>query len=104
MRPRTRSATRSKAMHDASTPWISLLVLGAAHGVNPAMGWLFAVARGLQERDRRALWRAFGPLALGHALAIGVAVLLAMILGQVMPLGWLRWVVAAMLLIIGVDG
>jgi len=36
------------------------------------MGWLFAVGRGLQEQDRRALWRALGPLALGHALAIGV--------------------------------
>ena len=84
-------------MHDASLPWLSLLALGAAHGVNPAMGWLFAVGRGLQERDRRALWRAFGPLALGHALAIGTAVLLAITLGQLMPLRWLRWIVATAL-------
>ena len=59
-----------------SLPWLSLLALGAAHGVNPAMGWLFAVGRGLQDRDRRAVWRALGPLALGHAVAIAVAVLL----------------------------
>jgi hypothetical protein len=91
-------------MQNASLPWISLLALGAAHGINPAMGWLFAVGRGLQERDRRALWRAFGPLALGHALAIGAAVLLAITLGQLLPLRWLRWIVAAALLGVGADG
>ena len=91
-------------MHDASLPWLSLLVLGAAHGINPAMGWLFAVGRGLQDRDRRALWRALGPLAAGHALAIGAALLLAITLGQVLPLRWLRWVVAAALLGVGLDG
>src|SRR4051812_11163229 len=100
----TRSATRSDVMHDASLPWISLLALGAAHGVNPAMGWLFAVGRGLQERNRRALWRAFGPLALGHALAIVAAVLLAVTLGRVLSFGWLRWIVAAALVLVGIDG
>ena len=58
---------RGVTMHAASLPWLSLFILGAVHGINPAMGWLFAVARGLQQRDRRALWRALGPLALGHA-------------------------------------
>jgi hypothetical protein len=87
-----------------SLPWLSLLVLGAAHGINPAMGWLFAVGRGLQERDRRAVWRALGPLALGHAMAIAFAVLLAITLGQMLPLRWLRWIVAAALLAVGIDG
>jgi len=91
-------------IHATSLPWLSLLALGAAHGINPAMGWLFAVGRGLQERDRRAVWRALGPLALGHALAIAAAVLLAITLGQVLPLRWLRWIVAAALLGVGVDG
>jgi hypothetical protein len=68
------------------------------------MGWLFAVARGLQERNRRALWRAFGPLALGHALAIAAAVALAATVGRVAPLGALRWIVAAALLGVGIDG
>lgn len=87
-----------------SLPWLSLLALGAVHGINPAMGWLFAVGRGLQERDRRAVWRALGPLALGHAVAIAVAVFLAIVLGQVLPMRWLRWIVAAALLGVGVDG
>jgi len=91
-------------MRDVSLPWLSLLALGAVHGINPAMGWLFAVARGLQERNRRALWRALGPLAIGHALAVAAAVALAATLGRVAPLGVLRWVVAVALLVVGVDG
>ena len=91
-------------MRDASFPWLSLLLLGAVHGINPAMGWLFAVARGLQERNRRALWRALGPLAVGHALAVATALTVALTLGRVAPLGVLRWVVAIALLIVGVDG
>ena len=91
-------------MPDASFPWLSLLLLGAMHGINPAMGWLFAVARGLQARDRRALWRALGPLALGHALAVGAALAIAVSLGRVAPLGVLRWIVAGALLVVGVDG
>ena len=91
-------------MRDVSLPWLSLLLLGAVHGINPAMGWLFAVARGLQERNRRALWHALGPLAVGHACAIGAAVVLAATLGRVMPTGALRWLVAASLLAVGLDG
>ncbi len=51
-------------------PWAALALLGAFHGLNPAMGWLFAVALGLQERDRRAVLRALVPVALGHAASI----------------------------------
>jgi hypothetical protein len=91
-------------MHDASIPWLALLALGAAHGINPAMGWLFAVGRGLQTRDRRAVWRALGPLAHGHALAVAVAIAFAMLVGEVLPLRWLRWLVALALLGVGVDG
>jgi hypothetical protein len=91
-------------MHEATIPWLSLFALGAAHGINPAMGWLFAVGRGLQERDRRALWRALGPLAVGHALAIAAAVLLATTLGRVLPMHWLRWIIGASLLAVGIDG
>ena len=91
-------------MRDSSLPWLSLLVLGAVHGINPAMGWLFAVARGLQERNRRALWRALGPLTVGHGLAIAVAVAATATLGRVAPPSMLRWLVAGALLVVGVDG
>jgi len=60
-------------------PWVILFGLGAFHGINPAMGWLFAVALGLQEQKRIAVLRALPPIALGHALSIGlvIAVVLA---------------------------
>jgi hypothetical protein len=51
-------------------PWVVLLVLGAFHGLNPGMGWLFAVALGLQEQRRATVFRALVPIALGHALSI----------------------------------
>jgi hypothetical protein len=72
------------AMH-ALWPWLSLLALGAFHGLNPAMGWLFAVALGLQERRLRAVTAALGPIALGHALAIGLAAIAVSTLGIVIP-------------------
>jgi hypothetical protein len=66
-------------------PWLSLAALGAFHGLNPGMGWLFAVALGLQERRLGAVTAALGPIALGHALAIGVVVAAVGALGVVVP-------------------
>jgi hypothetical protein len=80
----------------------ALLSLGALHGLNPAMGWLFAVALGVQQGDRRAVWRALGPLALGHALAIAAAVALALGLRLMLPSGGVRWGAAALLVGVGV--
>lgn len=78
-----------------------LLLLGALHGLNPAMGWLFAVTLGLQEERRAVVWRAFGPLALGHGLAMGVTVTAAAAIGVVLPLDLLRWVVGGALVGMG---
>jgi hypothetical protein len=57
----------------AAAPWLALGLLGAFHGVNPAMGWLFAVAMGLQERRRRALLQSLLPIALGHEASVACA-------------------------------
>jgi hypothetical protein len=91
-------------MHFAAVPWLSVLLLGGVHGINPAMGWLFAVAKGLQERDRHALWRALGPLALGHGLAIAVTIVVVMSLGQVLSQRLQKWSVALALVLVGIDG
>jgi hypothetical protein len=89
-------------METAIWPWVTLLGLGALHGVNPGMGWLFAVALGLQGGRGRAVWRALPPLALGHALAIGAVVAVALVVGVAVPVEILKWVVAALLLTVGV--
>jgi len=62
-------------------PWATLALLGVYHGVNPGMGWLFAVGRGLQEGRRRAVLGALLPIALGHELSI-VLVVVAVALTQ----------------------
>jgi hypothetical protein len=81
-----------------SWPWVGIVLLGVWHGINPGMGWLFAVALGLQEGKGSAVWRALPPLALGHALAIAGTVLLAALVGLIVPLGYLKWVVVVALL------
>jgi hypothetical protein len=50
----------------------ALAALGAFHGLNPAMGWLFAVARGMQERSRWALLRSLPPIAAGHLASVAI--------------------------------
>jgi hypothetical protein len=86
---------------DLSFAFISLLLLGAFHGINPGMGWLFAVALGLQEQKSSTVWRALLPLALGHALAVGCVILLAGLIGLVIPIQSLRWGVAGVLVALG---
>jgi uncharacterized membrane protein len=65
------------------------------------MGWLFAVAWGMQEKTSRAVWRALGPITVGHALAIGVVVVLAGLVQVVLPLRSLRIGVAVILFAFG---
>ncbi|HTM49754.1 MAG TPA: hypothetical protein VL285_13760 [Bryobacteraceae bacterium] len=82
--------------------WSTLFLLGAYHGINPGMGWLFAVARGMQEHRARAVAWSLPPIALGHALAIGVVVLIARVAQAALPLGYIRFGVAATLVGLGV--
>jgi len=83
------------------TSWAMLVALGAFHGINPGMGWLFAVALGMQERRRGAVLRALVPLGAGHALAVAFAVGAALAIGSVIPPGWLRWPIAGVLVSLG---
>ena len=68
-----------------------LISLGAFHGINPGMGWLFAVALGMQERRRGAVLRALVPLGAGHALAVAAAVGVAFAIGTAFRCRALRW-------------
>jgi hypothetical protein len=79
-----------------------MLLLGAYHGINPGMGWLFAVALGMQERKGSAVARALVPIALGHTLAIGSVVMTAVFLGMALPREAIRYPVAAILFGLGI--
>ena len=78
-------------------PWLVLLGLGAYHGINPGMGWLFAVALGLQEKKRAAVWQALPPIALGHALSIAVIVGVVLVARASVPHAWLKIATAVVL-------
>jgi hypothetical protein len=84
-------------------PWFVVAGLGAFHGLNPAMGWLFAVALGLHRRSRAIVVAALAPIALGHALAVGAAIAAFLLAGAIFDrqhiavaaglalIGWAAW-------------
>jgi hypothetical protein len=79
-------------------PWVAVVVLGAWHGLNPGMGWLFAAALGMQEGKGSAAWRALPPLALGHAISVAAALGIALLLGWAASPAVVRRVVAGLLI------
>jgi hypothetical protein len=83
-------------------PWAALLVLGAYHGLNPGMGWLFAVGRGLQERRRQAVLGSLLPIALGHEASIVVVVVAVSLSAQLAPPHLVRLLAALVLVTFGV--
>jgi len=89
-------------METTLSSWLTLAGLGAFHGLNPGMGWLFAVALGMQEGKRSAVWRALILLTLGHALAILAAIGAALIAGTALSPATLRWPVAILLVSLGI--
>src|SRR5687768_154957 len=78
---------------------VALAALGAFHGINPAMGWLFAVGLGLQDGRRGSVLRALPPIALGHAASVAIVVVAFAAASAVVPERALR--VAGGLLVLG---
>ena len=83
-------------------PWSALVVLGAYHGLNPSMGWLFALSLGLQEQRRAALFLALIPIALGHAVAIAAALILLSAFQHFLSITLVKYLVAAILFSLGI--
>lgn len=87
-------------MHDL-WPWLILLLLGCFHGINPGMGWLFAVALGMQEKSLRAVLGAVVPIGLGHAASIGIVVAAASLAQPRFPHSEIKFVAAGLLFAFG---
>src|SRR5919206_2478108 len=83
-------------------PWVLMALLGAYHGINPAMGWLFAVALGMQQRDRRAVVRALPAIAIGHEASLVLVVVLVLVLGVIVDTSTLHLGAGIALLAFGV--
>ncbi|HUY38420.1 MAG TPA: hypothetical protein VMV13_06295 [Candidatus Binataceae bacterium] len=82
-------------------PWIAVAALGAYHGIDPSMGWLFAVALGLQERRRAKVLGALIPIAIGHLLSIAAVVAAISALQTSFPFAMVRPAGAGALIIFG---
>ena len=82
--------------------WQAMVWLGAYHGINPGMGWLFAVALGLQQGSARGVWRALPPIAAGHALSVGSVLVSIGLLQIVVPPAALNVLVAGLLISVGI--
>jgi hypothetical protein len=81
--------------------WFALFLLGCYHGVNPAMGWLFAVALALQERNRRAIFVALPPIVLGHLFSVLGIVALAAVAKETLPQPYLKYGASIILIAFG---
>ena len=66
----------SVTLPDSLGPWLVMIAFGAYHGLNPGMGWLFALSLGLQRQSARAIWLSLLPIAVGHAASLVVVAVL----------------------------
>jgi hypothetical protein len=82
-------------------PWLAVAALGAYHGIDPSMGWLFAVALGLQERRRAKVVWALLPIAAGHLASIAAVVAIIGGLRFFIAIRWLRPLGAGALIAFG---
>ena len=87
-------------MSDRSV-WLALFLLGCYHGINPGMGWLFAVALGLQERSAKAVLRAIAPIVLGHVASVAIVVAAAVFAALVLPHAIVHRIAAGILIAFG---
>ena len=88
-------------MFDTFSPWLVLAGLGAYHGINPGMGWLFGVALGMQEKRRYAVIKSLLPMALGHAISIAVVVIVVTLAQVIVPKNVLKIICAVVLFTFG---
>ncbi len=108
MHPQTLIATPLNAFHTLPellpTLGVALAMLGfgAYHGLNPGMGWLFALSLGLQQRSARAIWTALAPIALGHAAALGSVALLVLAGAQFLTVGTAQAMTAVLFIAFGI--
>lgn len=82
--------------------WLTLFLLGCYHGINPGMGWLFAVGLGFQDRSAAAVLRAMVPLTLGHIISVALIVLVAIYVAAAVPHSAVHFTAAAILIGFGV--
>jgi hypothetical protein len=87
---------------ESLAPILTMMAFGAYHGLNPGMGWLFALSLGLQRRSDRAIWSSLFPIAVGHALSLLVVALLVFVSAHYLSTSTLEITTALILIGFGV--
>ncbi len=83
---------------DWAGPWVVVVALGVYHGLNPGMGWLFALSLGLQKQSEKAVWLSLFPIALGHAVSLALVAFMVVVGLYFVSLNLLELFTAAILL------
>lgn len=92
----------SAILPNAIGHWLVIIGLGAYHGLNPGMGWLFALSLGFQKQSERAVWLSLFPIAGGHAASIVVVGIILLAGLQFVSFTVLQWITALILLSFGI--
>jgi hypothetical protein len=90
--------TLTAILHNCCAPLYIMAAFGAYHGLNPGMGWLFALSLGLQRRSDRAIWSSLLPIAAGHALSLLVVAMAVVASAQFLPASFLKLATALTLI------
>jgi hypothetical protein len=90
--------TLTAILKDCCAPLYIMAAFGAYHGLNPGMGWLFALSLGLQRQSDRAIWSSLLPIAAGHALSLVVVAMAVVASAQYLPASFLKLVTALLLI------
>lgn len=80
---------------------LAAIGLGLFHGINPAMGWLFALSYGLQEKSRRSIVRSLVWIVIGHEAAVLPSALVITLFASQVSRGVAMGVVTVAMLVFG---
>lgn len=93
--------TLSAILPECCAPLFIMAAFGAYHGLNPGMGWLFALSMGLQRRSDRAIWNSLLPIAAGHALSLAAVAILVIAGAQFISASFLKIATGLLLIAFG---
>lgn len=94
--------THSATLPDSLGYFLVMIGFGAYHGLNPAMGWLFALSLGLQQKRGRVVWISLFPIAAGHAASVVLVALIVLAGIRFISFSTLQILTAVILLTFGV--
>jgi len=91
-----------EALFSYESQMAAAALLGAFHGINPAMGWLFAVFLAIHRSQKRVLFYAIIPIAAGQILGDGLVIAAQTYARFHLPAGTVHLTIAIIIMIYGI--